>query len=259
MAASAQCRLCNDSGWIDVKTPKGPAASRCKCQWVQTKESLYQDLGLPPRFVDASIDRFNAGDYRANKSKYDTLTAALNRAKRFADTFPIGRNRGLLFYGGSPDEQSRLAIATLKRLVDRGFSGIYCDYNQLMVTLRNRYDSDPAFSEVAKKAAGRVARADVLLLDSLGDYRVTEWVLDTVSGVIKHRYYEQKCLLATTGLPLDKRRHEPEDGYVQMRRYTPVQDNLTDRIGHETCNRLLEHCDQITMAVPRDNPQGRFR
>ena len=136
---------------------------------------------------------------------------------------------------------------------------MYCDYSQFMVTLRNRYDSDPALAEVAKKAAGRVARADVLLLDSLGDFRVTEWVLDTVSGVIKHRYYEQKCLLATTGLPLDKPHRGPADGRQQMRPYTLVQDDLANRIGYETCQRLLEHCDPITMAVPRHNPQSRIR
>ncbi len=219
-------------------------------------DSRYQALGLPPRFVDESFDTFSAGSYVTEKSRYHTLTAAMGKAKRFVDEFPISRNKGLLFHGGSPTEQTHLAVATLKCFVDKGFSGMYCDYHQLMLTLRARSDPNSAIAEASRETARRLVHVDVLLVDSLGDHRPTEWTLDTVGGIIKHRYYHEKCLLATTGLPLEARPRVEPDGFIEMRSYRPVNDALSDRIGQESVYRLLDHCDPICMTVPEPRPPG---
>ena len=256
MAASAQCPNCKGTGWIQVSTARGPAATRCECFLKEQLESRYLSLGLPPRFVDESFDTFSAGNYITEKSRYHTLTAAMGKAKRFVDEFPMSRNKGLLFHGGSPTEQTHLAVATLKCFVDKGFSGMYWDYHQLMLTLRSRNDPNRATAEASRETARKVAHVDVLLLDSLGDHRPTEWALDTAGGIIKHRYYNEKCLLATTGLPIEAQQRVDPDGLIDARPYTPMNDALADRIGQETVYRLLDHCDRVSMTVPRARVTG---
>ncbi len=263
MAANAQCPSCQGMGWVQVKTPRGPAVDRCECFLKEELESPYEDLGLPPVFADASFDRFSAGKFtrelgihHEQNRRYHTLTAAMGKAKRFVDEFPMSRSKGLLFYGGSPGEQTKLAVATLKLFVDKGFSGMYCDYHQLLLKLRSRNDSNLALAEESREFARKVAGVDVLLLDSLGEHRVTEWTLDTIGGIIKHRYFNEKCLLATTGLPVEPPLRESADGFAEMRPYTPVLDALGDRIGQESFHRLLEHCDQICMSAAESPRPG---
>ena len=263
MAVNEQCRSCQGTGWIQVSTPHGPAVSRCECFFKEELESPYENLGLPPVFADASFDRFSAGEFKRKlgihheqNRRYHTLTAAMGKAKRFVDEFPMSRSKGLLFYGGSPREQTKLAVSTLKLFVDRGFSGMYCDYHQLLLTLRTRNDPNLALAEASHEIARKVASVDVLLLDSLGEHRVTEWTLDTVGGIIKHRYFNEKCLLATTGLPVEPPLREVAEGFAEVRPYTPVLDALGDRIGQETFHRLLEHCDQICMSVGESRRPG---
>ncbi len=249
MASSTQCPSCQDTGWIEVVTPRGPAAQRCDCFLKQKKAAAGLALGLPPRFSDESFETFSAGSYRNERLRYNTLTAAMRRAQRFVDDFPLTTARGLLFHGGSPTEQSHLAVATLKRLVEKGFSGVYFDYQRLLAMLRSRNGADPAAADAGREVAKRIADVDVLLLDSLGDHRPTEWALDTAGGIIKHLYHHKRCLLATTGLPLDPATRRPPENSAEMGSYKPMPDSLIDRIGSGAVQRLLDHCELVPMAV----------
>ncbi len=255
MASSTQCPSCQGTGWVEVMTARGPAARRCHCFRERRDAAAKGALGLPPVFSEARFETFRAGNFSRERLQYNTLTAALRRAQRFADEFPLTNARGLLFHGGSPSKQAHLAVATLRRLVEKGLSGLYFDYQGLLSTLRSQHDPDPAVAEAGRKAARDVAEVDVLLLDSLGEHRPTEWALDTVGAIIKHRYHHTKCLLATTGLPLDSQGQAPPENSAEMRRYIPVQDGLADRVGREAVQRLLEHCELVPMAVPEAGPR----
>ena len=52
-----------------------------------------------------------------------------------------------------------------------------------------------------KKAYQAALETDVILLDDLGSHRVTDWVEDTVTAIINHRYNDRKALIVTTNLP----------------------------------------------------------
>lgn len=206
-------------------------------------------MGIPPLFKDESFDSFSAGDYRTEQVRYHTLTAAIFKAKKFADEFPLTRRMGLLFHGGSPKEKTHLAVATLKRLLDNDnrFSGMYCEYGRLLRTLQARSDPNAAISGPSREMARRVANVDVLLLDGLGDHRATAWTLDTVDALIKHRYLNKKFLLATTGHPLES--PTPAEPGMRGAAQASRSDTLADRIGEETVLRLLDHCDKISMGA----------
>ncbi len=255
MARNQPCRHCGDNGWVTQVGPRGPVARRCKCREARSSDSKYGDLGLPPRLLDKSFNNFRAGRFATEKKRHQTLTTAMGRAKRFADEFPGGPNNGLLFHGGTPIEQTHLAVATLKCFADRGFECVYWDYSQLMIALRGRSDSDDSAAAAGREAARRVARADVLLVDSLGEHRRTEWVRDTIGGIVKHRYFGEKCLLVTTGLPLETPSLREPEGFASMRAYRPLE-ALPDRIGQDTVDRLLDHCELVCIAVPEPRRVG---
>ena len=93
----------------------------------------------------------------------------------------------------------------------------------------------------------------MLLINALGEHRPSRWVLDTISHIIKRRYYGEQCLLVTTALPLeDDPRFSTErfeTGFQELRPYSPVQESLGDRIGHQSLRRLLDHCEGIPLSV----------
>lgn len=257
MAGIAECQECQGTSWIEVSTPRGPAAKRCDCFYEEQRKSSFQAMGLPRRFEDASFDSFSAGDYRTEQVRYHTLTAAMRTAKSFVDGFPTNRKKGLLFHGGSPRDKTHLAVATLKCLVDKGFSGMYFDYGQLLRTLQARSDPNAAISGPSWETARRVAKVDVLLLDGLGDHRATAWTLDTAGAIIKHRYLNEKCLLATTGHPLES--PTPAEPGFRGAAQVFLGDTLADRIGQETVLRLVDHCASISMGASEAGAPAAFR
>lgn len=254
MAASIQCPTCQDTGWAQVETPHGLAAKRCGCFRKQEHEGRHRQIGVPTRFLSASFDNFSAGSFFKNRVEYNALTAAMKTAKSFGDEFPVCRRRGLLFHGGSTTKRTHLAVATLKLLADRGFACLFCDYYQLLQTLRERSDQDPALVEQSKETHRQVVEADILLLDSLGEHRRTDWAVDTIAGIIKHRYHEDKGLIVTTNLPLADEVRKRSERASEMRAYAPVPDTLANRIGDDTVSRLLDHCAAVPLPKPVAEP-----
>lgn len=252
MPVSFQCPTCQDTGWTQVETSRGLASKRCECFRKQEHEGRYRQIDVPTRFLDASFDNFSAGSFFKNRVEYNALTAAMKIAKSFGDEFPVCPQRGLLFHGGSTTKRTHLAIATLKLLADRGFACLFCDYYELLQTLRERSDQDPVVVEQSKETNRQVLETDILLLDSLGEHRRTDWAVDTIAGIIKHRYHENKGLIVTTGLPLVTESRRRSQGSLEMRAYVPVPDTLATRIGDDSVARLLEHCAEV--PLPKTAP-----
>ncbi len=250
MPTGFRCSKCQDTGWVLIPNRRGPAAERCACFRAAEAESLYQQIGVPKHFLEATFDNFSAGDFQSNPQEYHALTAALRRAKEFADDFPASARKGLLLHGGTPERQTHLAIATLKLCANKGLDCLYCDYQSLLETLRERSAPAPDVAERSRAFSRRILEVDVLLLDSLGDHRLTDWVGDTIGAIIKQRYNDEKGLIVTTGYPLKPPPRAVPDGTMGM--HTPYEpESLPDRIGQAAVARLLEHCQAVPMAPAR--------
>jgi DNA replication protein DnaC len=83
---------------------------------------------------------------------------------------------------------------------------------------------------------------EVLLLDDLGEHRVTDWVEDTVTSIITYRCNNRKPLIATTNLI------DADAGYGKVDHRT----TLTERIGPRARSRLFEMCRVIKMPLVED-------
>ena len=256
MASKGLCPDCQGTFWVRVETRIGTAAKRCHCYQGELETARYLDCGLPARITHLTFDNFSAGDYFKERKRYNTLIAAMTKAKRFAEAFPICKRKGLLFHGGEATEMTHLAVATLKVFVDKGLSCMFCDYQMLLETLLERGNFQAGIADAARALARRVREVDVLLIDSLGEHRPNRWAVDTIGQIIKHRYYSERCLLATTALPLTEDPRASSDGFHQMRAYTPLHEALGDRIGHESLRRLLHHCEGIRLSVPAPDKAG---
>ena len=242
------CSECRDTGWLQERLPGGFTASkRCHCREGGRAASQYGPLRLPPRFADATFDNFSAGVYAKEPQKHQILTAAMAKGMLFADGFPIEPSKGLLFHGGTMERQTHLAVATLKRLADKGLSCLFFEYQDLLQALQSR-PGDAA--DERDELAGKINSVDVLLIESLGARRPTDWAQDTIYSIVKHRYHHKLGLLATTGLPLATMATEAHLGTQAMYASARSQDTLAQRIGRQCAEMLESICVTVPVAVP---------
>ena len=246
------CGDCRDTGWVQEQLPGGFTASkRCHCRERGQDTSKYAQLRLPPRFAHANFDNFSAGTYAEEPETYRVLTHAMSMGRVFADEFPVESSKGLLFHGGTLERRTHLAVATLKRLADKGLHCLFFDYQNLLDSLQGRSgDADQEREEIARLANS----VDVLLIESLGDRRPTDWGMDTIYAIIKHRYHNKMGLLATTGLPLASMVGEIKPGTQAMHAGARSPDTLEQRIGRQCAEMLEAICTTVPVTVPAPEP-----
>jgi DNA replication protein DnaC len=234
MSTQTVCGKCGGTGWIIVERANVSGAEPCDCRSHGRSERLEERAQIPPLYARAGFESFKvAGPYEQE------LRGLLNKVRQYADEFPEGPFPGLLLIGDSGTGKTHLAVAALRRIIQKGHEGIFCDYQTLLDRIRAGYDSASGASD--KQAYRSALDAEVLLLDDLGAHRVTDWVQDTVTSIITHRCNNRKPLLATTNLP--ETAMQTSGGMTDYRR------TLADHIGSRAHSRLFEMCRVIRVSA----------
>jgi len=247
MSADPQCPHCEGTGWKQVVRDGVEAVERCACLQGARQEALLGKARIPERFREASFDNFFPPSPRENPIENEALTRVMLTAKAFAREYsPSSAKSGLMLQGPTGVGKTHLATAVLKELIERGFECAFFDYQNLLDRIRQSYNA--AAGAADKQAYRAVLETDVILLDDLGSHRVTDWVEDTVTAIINHRYNARKALIVTTNLP------DPELG-DKIAEKDPVsgqynvKDTLADRIGSRARSRLYEICKVVRIQA----------
>lgn len=244
MPFDPDCPHCEGTGWRQVERGGLTAVERCTCGR-SSSASGGPKLELPERYRNTNFDNFTC-KLPGDPNDFHTLTAAFVEVRAFADEYPFAKRKGLFLQGPTGVGKTHLAVAALKRLAARGFDVVFFDYQTLLQRIRDSYN--PAAGASDRSAYRTALEAEILLLDDLGAHRATEWVTDTVTQIITHRYNEDKALIATSNLGLPEhgdvaRSKDPETGQYR------VADNLQDRIGDRAVSRLFEMCKPVRMRT----------
>lgn len=236
------CPNCGGSGWKIVERDGVSGAERCDCAKGERVERFLKSSGIPAKYENATFDNFETKDHDVAGQE---LYAARQKVLNYAHEFPLGPKPGLLILGETGRGKTHLAVAALRRIIGKGFQGVFLDYQTLLERIQSSFDSASGASD--KEAYRTALDAEVLLLDDLGARRASDWVEDTVASIVTHRYNNRKPLIATTNHPVldagDSRIARNEDGSRDYRR------TLVDYIGERAYSRLFEMCQVVRISA----------
>jgi len=244
---ASECGVCGGSGWKMIEIPgKARRATRCDCFLVRRAQKLLKLAAIPSRYENCTLDSF---DYVVRDGGDHSRTTALLAAEHFVKNYPIERE-GLLFIGSIGMGKTHLAVGIIQALIrDKGIACLFCDYRELLKEIQNSYNPSVEATELG--ILNPVLEAEVLVLDELGAVRPSQWVWDTVSYVINHRYNEKKTTIITTNFPnLPARSPEASvEGFSQQERAKAAarEETLGDRITDRMRSRLHEMCRVIQL------------
>ncbi len=225
------CTLCFGTG---MEVLQGRGARRCACRQSDLRSKLFEAARIPKRY-----ERCSFSNYQPAKNNASQL-CAFNQAFTLVREFP-SIERGLLFAGPVGVGKTHLAVSVLRGLMEKGASGLFCEYGSLLKDIQDSYNSVSRMTEGDVLAT--VHNAEVLVLDELGASRPTDWALETMAHIIGRRYNDKKLTIFTTNY-LDQRRGLSED-------------TLQDRIGARLRSRFYEMC--LTVVMDGDDYRWRFQ
>lgn len=234
-ASAPACALCGGTGWRIVEQDGLSAAERCECYRERRVKRLLEAAQIPANYARATFESFLHGQKPAEFGAWEA-------AWKYTENFPFQLKKpGLLFTGPTGTGKTHLSVAILRRLIEKGHECVFIGYQDLLEKLKTSYD--PAYGAALRESYQRALECEVLVLDDLGAYRVTDWVLDTVTHLITMRCNERRPLIATTNL-LDMRAagNRKLSGGETDTRYT-----LAERIGERARSRLMEMCVTVSM------------
>ena len=237
-----RCVYCDGYGFERRVIPYSvPRVKPCRCGAARRRAQRLEAAGIPAKYRDATFDTFRGYN--------ETLIHARNVAHSWAESYPeIPRRsgdtagRGLVLSGAVGVGKTHLAAVLLKHVITThpACRGLFYTTKDLLWKIRQSYNATTQISEAA--ILQPIMRCDLLVLDDLGEERVTDWVAETMNLVVNTRYNENRPMICTTNYADLDNPEEPN--------------GLLWRIGFRMQSRLHEMCEFVEMegASYRDLP-----
>ena len=246
------CPLCGDTGFLVVESREGKRGVRdCECRFERRRLRVERQANIPARYAECSLDTF-ATDGPHEDSLYQALMACHN----LVASYPLQtKGVGLLITGKPGVGKTHLAIGVLRGLIQKGATGVFCHYHDLIKQVQNSYNRNVQATEL--EVLKPIFDAEILVLDEVGASRPTDWVFDTVSHILNTRYNERRTTIITTNYAnaapiLSSNR--VLTAFAEAREALR-EETLGDRIGERMRSRLQEMC----LVVEVDGADYRMR
>lgn len=201
-------------------------AAPCQCRIDQDNQVRYRLAKIPRKFLNKNLSGYTA---RSQKQK-EILAGAKGFLKTFRGNGNDQPGKGLLMTGREGTGKTHLAVAILREVITKGYTGMYWNVPELFLELRRRMETGSEESEADLFDAAR--RVDLLVLDDLGAERTSEYVIDRLYVLINRRYEDDSATIITSNRTLAE-----------------LKQQLSPRIA----SRIAEMC------VVMDFPEGDFR
>jgi len=239
------CERCGGTGFEIVSRDGRDWAQPCRCRRGGSEApDIVALCRIPPRYEHCTLATFEAG----NRS----LRAALERAMSYCAGYPyLGTDEGLglLFTGDNGVGKTHLAASVLRELAEtKGARGSFWDFHELIRAIRDSYNPETRTTEL--QVLEPVVEADILVLDDLGAWKMTDWMNDTLFYILNSRYIAKRATIITTNYQdVDRDQALSAD---PLRR----KEFLVERIGQRLRSRLMEMCLVVRLEGP-DHRQAR--
>jgi DNA replication protein DnaC len=239
------CERCGGTGFEIVERDGREYAQRCVCRGAAqdaSGDALLAACRIPPRYEHCTLANFDPVSPQHR--------AALEKTLYFSSRYPNleAEGLGLLFTGGNGVGKTHLAVAALRELVaTKGIRGQFWDFHELMREIKRSFDPETKTTET--QVLDPVVESDVLVLDDLGAWKITDWMNDTLFYILNSRYLARRATLITTNFQDVSARDASEADHLIRKEY------LVDRIGQRLRSRLTEMC----LKVPLDGEDFRER
>lgn len=234
------CEICRGTGFEIVSRDGREFAKPCVCRRSASEAALVRPMSrIPPRYEECLFTSFEAGTA--------ALRTALERCLRYCSGYPYlgttDEGLGLLFTGDNGVGKTHLAVSVLNELSrEKGVRGQFWDFQELLREIRNSYNTETKATELEVLAP--VVETDVLVLDDLGAWKMTDWMNDTLFSILNSRYMAKRPTLITTNFQDVTREQALAADPLRRREF------LVERIGQRLRSRLMEMCAVITINGP---------
>lgn len=234
------CPRCSGTGFAIVEKDGREFAQPCTCRQETAQGPVGADAFLlacriPPRYEHCSFANF-AAVTRSHQ-------VALEQAMQYASRYPLlgdEEGLGLLLTGDTGLGKTHLAVSVLREIVSmKGVRGQFWDFQQLIREIKSSYDPETKTTEL--QVLSPVIETDVLVLDDLGAWRITDWMNDTLFQIINSRYLARRPTVITTNFRDVPPQQAAKADHLVRKEF------LVDRVGQRLRSRLMEMCLKIQL------------
>ncbi len=181
-------------------------------------DRYYGVFQMPVRFRDRTIENFKP-DTGSSKA-YDAIKGYIATIHQRLD-----EGAGAFLLGTNGNGKTHLAASVYHAARATNETAVFVVVADMLKLIKSTFDENSRFTEW--QLTDPLMKARLVILDDLGQEKMTDWAREKLFTVINHRYENRKSTIVTSN-------RDP--------------DEIADRIGKASFDRVIGHCRLIEIT-----------